>query len=340
MATGSRVGVTATRRGGWPGKSDSPVRGDSGVPLTLEGEQARQALADETRRTTPRQQLARDPRFEEISPEAGEIDEDALAELAEDDIDHALAMLADMSRATDPQLARLAARLAGRLVLDVARAGPTRARGIGRIASSPADRVEGDLDLDRSLDALVGGRAGHSAVDLAELRVRHWTRPATAVALVIDRSGSMGGRRLATAAVAAAACSWRAPADWSVLAFADRILVLKSQDDSRPRSAVVDDLLRLRGRGTTDLAGALQAAGRQLERSRAKRRVTLLMSDCRPTTGADAIHAARSLDELCILAPADDADDAREFAIRTGARLAVVEGPSAIPAAVAAVLDG
>ena len=58
--------------------------------------------------------------------------------------------------------------------------------------------------------------------------------------------------------------------------------------------AVVDDLLRLRGQGTTDLAGALTAAARQLDRSRAKRRVTILMSDCRATTGADAIPRAAS----------------------------------------------
>ena len=52
----------------------------------------------------------------------------------------------------------------------------------------------------------------------------------------------------------------RAPVDWSVLAFADRVIAVKSQDGSRSSLAVVDDLLRLRGQGTTDLAGALTAA--------------------------------------------------------------------------------
>ena len=288
---------------------------------------------------TPRPQLARDPKFEEVSPEVGEIDQDAFADLVDEDPDHALSLLARMRGATDRELAALAARLAGRLVLDVAKAGPIQARGVGSISSSPADRIEGDLDLDGSLDALVRARGSGELVDAADLRVRHWTQPATALALVIDRSGSMSGKRLATAAVAAAACAHRAPVDWSVLAFADRVIAVKSQDDSRPPLAVVDDLLRLRGQGTTDLAGALAAAARQLERSRAKRRVTILMSDCRATAGPDPVAIARSLDELCIIAPSDDVEDAGEFARKVGAAVAVVDEPSDIPGAFLQVLE-
>jgi len=250
-----------------------------------------------------------------------------------------MSLLAQMRGATDQKLAALAARLAGRLVLDVAKAGPVQARGVGAMASSPADRVDGDLDLDASLDGLVHARATGELIDAGDLRVRHWTQPATALALVIDRSGSMSGKRLATAAVAAAACAHRAPVDWSVLAFADRVIAVKSQDDSRSSLAVIDDLLRLRGQGTTDLAGALTAAARQLDRSRAKRRVTILMSDCRATTGADAVPIARRLDELCIVAPHDDLDDAGAFARNVGARVAAVDDPSDIPSAFLRVLE-
>lgn len=268
----------------------------------------------------------------------GRIDEQALAELAEEDADHALALLADMTTATDPELAALASRLAGRLLLDVARVGPADTRGIGRIVSAPADRADGDLDLDASLEALLSARAGRTAVGADELRVRHWTRPTMAVSLLIDRSGSMSGERLSIAAVAAASCAMRAPADWSVLAFSDRQLALTSQDDQRPAAAVVDDLLRLRGRGTTDLDAALRASARQLERSRARRRVTILLSDCRATAGVDPVAAARRLDELCVIAPAEDAEDAEAFARRAGARFATVGGAHDIPGAIASVL--
>ena len=282
--------------------------------------------------------MSQDPRFAELSPELGEIDDDALAELAQEDLDAALEMLASMSGATDRRLAALAAKLAGRLVLDVAKSGPVSARGLGRMHSVPAGRADGDLDLDASLDEIVRAGASVEPVSGDALRVRAWRRPATAIALVIDRSGSMSGHRLATAAVCAAACAWRAPADWSVLAFGEKVVAVKSQERHRAPGAVVDDVLRLQGQGTTDLASALNSARDQLARSSAKRQITLLLSDCRATAGGDAVAAARRHQELCIIAPADDPDDARTFASATGSRLATVTGPSDLPPTLSSLL--
>ena len=58
--------------------------------------------------------------------ELGALDEAAFDDLMAEDPDEALGLLADMTRATDSRLRELARRLAGRLVLDVARRGPTR----------------------------------------------------------------------------------------------------------------------------------------------------------------------------------------------------------------------
>ena len=253
--------------------------------------------------------------------------------------DQTLALLADMAAAADRRMAALAARLAGRLALDLARSGASSAGGVGRLASARADHGSGDIDMDRSLDGLVEARAADRVVRLDELWVQHWQRPDTAIALILDRSGSMGGPRLAAAAVATAACALRAPQQWSVLAFGDRVVAIKSTDRDRPAPAVVDDVLRLRGYGTTDLAAALDAARAQLQRCTAQRRVAVLLSDCRATAGGDPLAAARRLDELCVLAPAADAADAEAFAATAGARFAVVAGLRSIPDAVATVLE-
>ena len=77
---------------------------------------------------------------------------------------------------------------------------------------------------------------------------------------------------------------------------------------------------------------------RSWQRSRAGRRVAVLLSDCRATVPGDVVGAARGLDELCIVAPAGDAEEARELAASVGARFATVDGPSQIPEALAAVL--
>ena len=151
--------------------------------------------------------------------------------------------------------------------------------------------------------------------------MRRWVQPRTAVCLLVDRSGSMSGRPLATNAVAAAAVAFRAPDDFSIVSFAKDSVVVKSQDEPAPVEAVVDGVLALRGHGTTDVAAALQAAGQQLARSSAGRKITMLLWDCRATEPGDVIVAASALDELAIVAPEGDADAAAELAVTVGATL-------------------
>lgn len=224
-------------------------------------------------------------------------------------------------------------------MLDLARPAAPRRRGIGRLRRAPADREDGDLDIDASLEPLLLARASASSPPLDELVVSAWGRHDLAVCLLVDRSGSMGGERLATAALAAAGCAWRAGPDWSLCAFSDRVLVLKGQAEWREAEAVVDDVLGLRGFGPTDLSLALRTAASQLSRSQAGRRLTVLLSDCRPTAGEDPVASARLLDELVIVAPEDDCADAAVLAHAVGARWAGVDGPAAIPAAFSRILD-
>jgi uncharacterized protein with von Willebrand factor type A (vWA) domain len=156
---------------------------------------------------------------------------------------------------------------------------------------------------------------------------------------MVDRSGSMGGKPLATSAVAAAAVAWRSPADYSVIAFGKDVVVAKSQDVYKDGDRVINDVLTLRGFGTTDLAGALTAARLQLHRSQAGRRIAVLLSDCRATVEGDVIAAAASLDELLIIAPEGDSDEAYKLAAAVGAKITCVAGPSGVAEALSKLLD-
>jgi len=290
-------------------------------------------VSEASKRTLSRRDLAKHDQFEQVSPEVGELDESAVDDAMDDDPDAMLALLADLTGATDPKLRDLAKRLAGRLFLDVAKRGPIRPRGIGKMATLPYRPDAGDVDLDASMGAIVEARAARSAIDPEELKVRSWVKPGTAIALCVDRSGSMGGEPLATSAVAAAAVAWRAPEDYSVITFGKDVVVVKSQESSKGSELVVNDVLTLRGFGTTDLAGALRTASEQLSRSRAGRRIAVVLSDCRATVEGDVAAAARGLDEVVIIAPAEDDAEARALASQIGARLATVTGPSEVPAA-------
>lgn len=304
----------------------------------LEGEDAAAAVAEASRRTTSRRELSRREHFAEISPQLGELDESAFDELMGHDADEALALLADMNGATDERLRALARRVAGRIMVDLARDGVAAHRSVGRLTRRPLDAATGDVDLDASMDELVAARRGRRPVDASSLVASTWERPDTAVCLLVDRSGSMHGARLATAALASAAVALRAPTSCSVVAFAQDAVVLGSQGMPRDPDAIVSDLLRLRGVGVTDVGLALRTAADQLARATAGRRLTILLSDCRTTAGGDPVPFVRALDELVILAPEGDSDDARALAEAVGARWTTVGGPTSVVDALAVAL--
>ena len=263
--------------------------------------------------------MARHARFAELSPEVGELDLDALREALGEDPDEVLPLLAAMSRATDEALRAQVQALVPRLVLDRARTGSQGRAGSGRLRRRPAHHG-GDLDVDASLEAIAGARAARRPTSLDELTAASWQRPDTAVCLLLDRSGSMDGPRLVTAAMAAAACALRARGELAVVAFDRRAEVVVDLGRPEPALRCVERVLGLRGHGMTSLDAALRAARAQLDAARAPRRVTVLLSDCRATDDVDPLPAARALDELVVLAPASDDEEALALARAVGAR--------------------
>lgn len=290
------------------------------------------------RRSTARADLARTPGFAAVSPEVGVLDREAFDAALARDPDATLTLLVEMTRATDERLRAQARELARRVVLDVDHRHRPRRPGVHRLRAVRAEQG-GELDVDASVGAVVDARAAGRAPAPRDLVARDWARPDLALCLLIDSSGSMSGRRLAAAALAAGACTWRAPRDHAVLSFARTTTVLRDLHSQRPAAEVVDAILGLQAHGTTALATALRGAADQLGRSRAARRVAVLLSDCRSTDGEDPVPIAAAVPELVVIAPGGDSDEAEALARATGARWTGLDGPADIPAAFARVLD-
>jgi magnesium chelatase subunit D len=257
------------------------------------------------RRTIGRAELAaRHTSFTDLSPEVGSLDENALTRLLAADPDATVTLLADLTLATDRELRTTARRLAARVFVRLGATGSKQSRGTRRLG--PDRHTEGDLDLDRTLDRWQG--SWPPAAD--QLVTRSWQAHPRAVCLLIDTSGSMSGLALAIAAVAAAGVvlAARGRLDPGVIAFGGDVTVLQAQGARRVPEELVGDLLRLRGHGMTDLAAGLRAAGAQLAGAAARERVTILLSDCLRTAGADPASALTGIDQLHVLCPLPTAE--------------------------------
>jgi magnesium chelatase subunit D len=297
-----------------------------------------------TARSMSRQQLAmRHEGFEDVSPELGELDLDALDTAFAEDPEAAAAMLAELAVATDAQLRAAARRVAARVFLRLGRVGPARSRGTRRLG--PSRDLAGDLDLDRTIDGWTPqwNTRRPSADDVV---TRGWTAHRRAVCLVVDISGSMEGLAVALAVVAAAgvvvANENGTPAlSPSVLAFSAQVTVLQAQGVRRPPEQLLAELVALRGHGATDLAAALRAASVQLAGAVADERIVVLLSDCLSTAGADPAAALGGIDRLHVLVPLGGTEAetaAAALASRGGGRAQTVRRLSEIGPALTRVL--
>lgn len=198
----------------------------------------------------------------------------------------------------------------------------------------------GDLDLDATMDRS-GGLASALGTDLV---TRRWGSSERSVCLLIDRSGSMSGAGLARAALAAASVLVASgeEGDCSVVVFAKDAIVLQEQGRTRRSVDVLDDVLSLRGKGTTDISLALKAAKRQLAMARARERCVVLLSDAIATEGPDPLTVMTGIDRLHVLGTSDEQesiDAALLLTKRGNGRYRRATSITQIPAALTALLS-
>jgi gas vesicle protein GvpN len=327
------------------GKADGPPD-QAGLPRAGSGSSLRRERQQgPARRTVSRAELAaRHAGFADVSPEAGELDPDALAGLLAADPDAAAALLADLSQATDASLRAVARRLAARIFIQLGATGRQSARGPKRIRS--VLRGDGDIDLDRTMDRL----AGTWPPAAEDVVTRSWQAHRRSVCLLVDSSGSMSGLALAMAAVATASVLLAADArlDTGALAFSGSVTVLRPPGRREQPEQTVGRLLALRGHGMTDLAAGLRAAAGQLAGGASAERCVVLLSDCLSTTGGDPATALGGIDRLDVLCPLPLGSEPDPDSLQAAERLARLGGGisqpvrtlAEIPAALTKLLSG
>lgn len=306
-------------------------------------DEVEELLRSQGARRASRDQLSRsNPDFDAVSPEAGHLDAEAVADLAARDPDAALRVLAAMARAFDPAVRAAARSLAARLPVGNPRTGTADRPGTSRVVTR-REPTGSDVDLDATLAAR--GSEPHWRAE--HLHTRGWRSTGRAVVLLVDASGSVAGDELAAAVLTASALVQRMrPGDeLGVVAFWSKAVVLRPLSADPRVDLVVDRLCDLRGGGTTDLELALQTAAAQVARSRAADRQVLLLSDGIATDSPDPVNAAAALARiparLQVLALSDEEEAMTSCAALAGAgagKVAALHRPSMAPAAVRELL--
>lgn len=305
------------------------------VAELLRQQQARRAGRDELSR--------QHPDFDQVSPQAGELDAQALADLAERDPDAAARLVTALGRAFDPGLRAAARLLATRLPVTVPRAGVPDRAGSRRVVTR-RDPTGADVDLDATLAA----RGAEPHWRSEHVHTRGWRATGRACVLVVDASGSVAGDELAAAVLTAAALAQRMRPDdeLAVVAFWSTAVVLQPLSAAVRPDLVADRLFDLRGGGTTDVDLALRTAGQQLARTRTAARDVLLLSDGLPTDSPDPrpaaaalVRAGARLHVLGLSADPESIAACAALAAAGGGRSAALHRPSQAPAAVRALLD-
>ncbi len=214
-----------------------------------------------------------------------------------------LGALADLYDRAD--LRALARRLAVELIIRAARRDVDRRGGRGQLASVPYRGEATELDLERTLDALVEMPRPRDE-DLFVLERRRRRR---AYALMLDISGSMKGTAIFHAALALAAVAVRVQQDsFAVIAFWREAAVLKRIDEAMPLELLLERLLSLAGRGLTDVGLGLRAGLEELGRAAEQERVGLLFGDGMQTAGDPAEPIAAAFATLHVIATGQTAE--------------------------------
>lgn len=152
----------------------------------------------------------------------------------------------------------------------------------------------------------MGGYSGTTIERILPVRLdteRRREQPVLALALVIDKSGSMSGTPIDLAKEAARATArMLAPDDLiEVVAFDTRPTTIVRMTPARNRSKILDDISRLVAGGGTNIFPALDQAHRDLSAARAQTKHVILLSDGQsPTEGIAELVQVMSAEGITI----------------------------------------
>jgi len=166
------------------------------------------------------------------------------------------------------------------------------------VGNQPYSWTSDDIDLDNTIEAIIDQCAISSEV----IRVFERERAMKAYALIIDRSASMSGLKIALAALLSAMLIYSsANPSLVITAFNTKVNFIKHFNEILPPNIVVDKILDLKAYGYTDIALALRTTYKELMKSGLSEYIGILITDGEWTAGENPLKYASLFDRLHVV---------------------------------------
>jgi hypothetical protein len=229
----------------------------------------------------------------------------------------------------------LAVKIASRLIIKIAKQIADTGCRSGKLKLVPGFSDGAEIELDCSLEKYTE-QPELGILDNLVSYIRQ--REKKAFVMMFDHSYSMKGMKIILAAITAAAIAQHFKKDYAVLAFCNKITVLKAIDESTGPEELLERLFALELCGDTDIHLALET-GLELA-NRFERKMGLILTDGAWNRGGDPMNAAVRFDKLSVIGfPPAKREKIRQLAIKGEGNFSFVEDETEIACAILECLN-
>ncbi len=223
-----------------------------------------------------------------------------------------------------------AVRIASRLIINIAKQIADTGCRSGKMKLVAGFQDGAEIEFDRSLERYTE-QPELGILDNLVSYVRQ--REKTAFVMMFDHSYSMKGMKIILAAITAAAVAQHFKRNYGILAFNNRVTVLKGIQSATGPEAVLQRLFALDLKGDTDVSLVLEAGLEHLADYSDKR--GLLLTDGAWNRGENPLRAASRYDKLNVIGfpPAKD-EKIRQLAVQGEGNFSFVEDETEIAGAI------
>lgn len=229
----------------------------------------------------------------------------------------------------------LAVKIASRLIIKIAKQIADTGYRSGRLKLVRGFADGTEIELDRSLENYTEEPERGILENIVSLTRQ---RERKAFVVMLDHSYSMRGMKIVLAAITAAAIARHFKRDYAVLAFSNKVSVLKGLEDNTGPEKVLERLFALELQGDTDFSLVLESGLQQL--ANFERKTGLILTDGAWNQGGNPMGVAARYDKLGVIAfPPAKQEMARQLAIRGKGEFSFVEDEKGIAGAILKCLN-